>query len=46
MAYPNVDLTEEAIQQLIARYTFAAIARVVTTDGKSLLDITPEGRGR
>jgi flagellar basal-body rod protein FlgC len=42
VAYPNVDLTEEAIQQLIARYTFAANARVVTAYDqmvKSLLDI-------
>ena len=42
MAYPNVDLTEEAVQQLIARYTFAANARVVTAYDqmvKSLLDI-------
>jgi flagellar basal-body rod protein FlgC len=42
VAYPNVDLTEEAIQQLIARYTFAANARVVTAYdqmAKSLLDI-------
>jgi len=42
VAYPNVDLTEEAVQQLIARYTFAANARVVTSYDqmvKSLLDI-------
>jgi flagellar basal-body rod protein FlgC len=42
VASPNVDLTEEAIQQLVARYTFAANARVVTTYdqmAKSLLDI-------
>lgn len=42
VAYPNVDLTEEAIQQLIARYTYAANARVVTAYDqlvKSLLDI-------
>jgi flagellar basal-body rod protein FlgC len=30
VATPNVDMTEEAIQQLVARYTFAANARVVT----------------
>ena len=43
VAYPNVDLTEEAIQQLVARYTFAANARVVTAYDqmvKSLLDIS------
>ena len=43
VASPNVDLTEEAIQQLVARYTFAANARVVTAYDqmvKSLLDIT------
>jgi flagellar basal-body rod protein FlgC len=43
VASPNVDLTEEAIQQLVARYTFAANARVVTAYdqmAKSLLDIT------
>ena len=43
VAAPNVDLTEEAIQQLVARYTFAANARVVTAYDqmvKSLLDIT------
>src|SRR5262245_5125325 len=43
VASPNVDLTEEAIQQLVAQYTFAANARVVTTYDqmvKSLLDIT------
>jgi flagellar basal-body rod protein FlgC len=42
VAYPNVDLTEEAIQQLIARYTFAANTQVVTAYDrlvKSLLDI-------
>ena len=42
VAYPNVDLTEEAIQQLVARYAFAANARVVTSYDqmvKSLLDI-------
>jgi flagellar basal-body rod protein FlgC len=42
VAYPNVDLTEEAIQQLVARYTYAANARVVTAYDqmvKSLLDI-------
>jgi len=42
VAYPNVDLTEEAIQQLVARYTFAANARVVTAYDqivKSLIDI-------
>jgi flagellar basal-body rod protein FlgC len=43
VASPNVDLTEEAVQQLVARYTFAANARVVTAYDqmvKSLLDIT------
>ena len=43
VAAPNVDLTEEAIQQLVARYTFAANARVVTAYDqmvRSLLDIT------
>jgi flagellar basal-body rod protein FlgC len=43
VASPNVDLTEEAIQQLVARYSFAANARVVTAYEqmvKSLLDIT------
>jgi flagellar basal-body rod protein FlgC len=43
VATPNVDLTEEAIQQLVACYTFAANARVVTAYNqmvKSLLDIT------
>jgi flagellar hook protein FlgE len=43
VAYPNVDLTEEAIQQLVARYTFAANARVVTAYDqmvKSLVDIS------
>ena len=42
VAYPNVDLTEEAIQQLIAQYAFAANARVVTAYdqmAKSLFDI-------
>jgi len=42
VAFPNVDLTEEAIQQLVARYTFAANARVVTAYDhmvKSLFDI-------
>jgi flagellar basal-body rod protein FlgC len=42
VASPNVDLTEEAVQQLVARYTFAANARVVTAYdqmAKSLLDI-------
>jgi flagellar basal-body rod protein FlgC len=42
VASPNVDLTEEAIQQLVARYTFAANARVVTAYDqmmKSLFDI-------
>jgi len=42
VASPNIDLTEEAIQQLIAQYTFAANARVVTAYDhmvKSLLDI-------
>jgi flagellar basal-body rod protein FlgC len=42
VAYPNVDLTEETIQELVARYTLAANARVVTSYDqmvKSLLDI-------
>jgi flagellar basal-body rod protein FlgC len=43
VAAPNVDLTEEAIQQLVARYTFAANTRVVTAYDqmvKALLDIS------
>jgi flagellar basal-body rod protein FlgC len=43
VAASNVDLTEEAVQQLVARYTFAANARVVTAYdqmAKSLLDIS------
>jgi flagellar basal-body rod protein FlgC len=42
VAHPKVDLTEEAIQQLVARYTYAANARVVTAYdqmAKSLFDI-------
>jgi flagellar basal-body rod protein FlgC len=42
VASPNVDLTDEMIQQLIASYTYAANARVVTSYNqmvKSLLDI-------
>jgi flagellar basal-body rod protein FlgC len=43
VAAPNVDLESELIQQLLARYTFAANAKVVSTDAQmmnSLLDIT------
>jgi flagellar basal-body rod protein FlgC len=42
VATPNVDLADEMIQQLIATYTYAANARVVTSYNqmvKSLLDI-------
>jgi flagellar basal-body rod protein FlgC len=42
VAAPNIDLAEEMIQQLIATYTYAANARVVTSYNqmvKSLLDI-------
>jgi flagellar basal-body rod protein FlgC len=43
VATPNVDLADEMIQQLIASYTYAANARVVTSHTqtvKSLFDIT------
>lgn len=43
VASPNVDLTEEAIQQLMATYAYAANARVVTSYNqmvKSLFDAT------
>jgi flagellar basal-body rod protein FlgC len=42
VASPEVDLTNEAVQQVIARYTFSANAQVVRTYQqmmKSLLDI-------
>ena len=42
MATPNVELANEAVQQMVARYTFAANANVVRTASqmlKSLLDI-------
>jgi flagellar basal-body rod protein FlgC len=42
VASPNVDLTQEAIQQLVASYAYAANARVVTSYDqmvKSLLDM-------
>jgi flagellar basal-body rod protein FlgC len=42
VASPNVDLADEMIQQMVARYTFAMNARVLRTDAdmtKSLLDI-------
>jgi flagellar basal-body rod protein FlgC len=43
VASPEVDLTNEAVQQVIARYTFSANAQVVRTYQqmmKSLLDIS------
>ena len=43
VAAPNIDLGNELVQQLLARYTFAANAKVVSADAqmmKSLLDIT------
>ena len=43
VAAPDVDLAEEAIQQLMASYAYAANARVVTSYNqmvKSLFDIT------
>jgi flagellar basal-body rod protein FlgC len=42
VAAPNVDLGNELIQQLLARYTFAANTKVVSTDARmmdSLLNI-------
>ena len=42
VAAPNVDLVHEAVQQVVARYTFAMNAQVVRTYAqmmKSLLDI-------
>lgn len=41
-ADPNVDLADEAVQQLMARISFAANAQVMKTDARmtaSLLDI-------
>jgi flagellar basal-body rod protein FlgC len=43
VAAPNVDLGNELVQQLLARYTFAANAKVIGTDARmsqSLLDMT------
>jgi flagellar basal-body rod protein FlgC len=43
VASPNVSLEEEAVQELIARYTFAANALVVRADAqmtKTLIDAT------
>ena len=37
VASPNVDLTNELIQQVIARYTFAANAEVVRADAQMTL---------
>jgi flagellar basal-body rod protein FlgC len=42
VATPNVDLADEIVQQMVARYTFAANAGVMRTNAdmmKSLLDI-------
>lgn len=42
VAAPNVDLANEAVQQIIARYAFAANAKVIQTASemmKTLLDI-------
>lgn len=42
VASPNVDLADEAVQQIISQYTFAANAKVVNVYArmmKSLLDI-------
>ena len=42
VARPNVDLASEIIQQILARYSFAANAQVVRADTKmtaALLDI-------
>ena len=42
VAEPNVDLADEMVQQMVARYTFAMNARVLRTDAdmmKSLLDV-------
>jgi flagellar basal-body rod protein FlgC len=43
VASPNVDLASEFVQQLIARYSFAANAQVVKADAKmmaTLFDMT------
>ena len=43
VAGPNVDLANELVQLLVARYTFAANAQVIRADAQmsaSLLDIT------
>ncbi|MFZ0068819.1 MAG: flagellar basal body rod C-terminal domain-containing protein [Pseudolabrys sp.] len=43
VAGPNVDLANELVQLLVARYTFAANAQVIRADGQmcaSLLNIT------
>jgi flagellar basal-body rod protein FlgC len=43
VAAPNVDLGSELVEQLLARYTFAANAKVASADAQmmnSLLDIT------
>jgi flagellar basal-body rod protein FlgC len=43
VASPNVDLTNEIVQQIVARYSFAANAQVVRADAQmmaSLLNIT------
>jgi flagellar basal-body rod protein FlgC len=43
VASPNVNLANELIQQLLARYTFAANAQVVRADmqlSAALFDIT------
>jgi len=42
VAAPNVDLANEAVQQIVARYAFAANAKVIQTASemmKTLLDI-------
>lgn len=42
VAAPNVDLSQELVSQMIARYSFAANAKVMTADDrmtKTLLDI-------
>ena len=43
VAAPNVDLAKELIEQMLARYTFAANAKVASVDSQmtgSLLRIT------
>jgi flagellar hook protein FlgE len=43
VAGPNVDLANELVQLLVARYTFAANAQVIRADAQmsaSLLNIT------